>query len=609
MIRPKICNLMKGSNLSSLATTNPLDSARRKVYLRSLPLLFICYIIAYIDRNNVSIAQLTMPNSLPEFTKAVIGTGAGIFFLGYFLLEIPGTLIVERWSASKWICRIMVTWGIIAAMTAFVTKPYHFYTIRFLLGLAEAGFFPGVIVYLTHWFPIKDRARAISIFLIASPIAMIVGNWTSQLMLNIGEDGAPTFFGLRGWQCIFIFWGIPAVIMGIVVVLALTDRPKHAKWLTEDERDALEAELAREKAQHQSAGHMSVMQGLTNPNVLMLCLAYFGVVTGNYGIEIFLPSILEDWYGLGNVTVTYLAMIPSMLVIVGQLGNGWSSDHFHERRWHAILPIIFGALGLIVATLTQGNLVLTMICFTIAATGMKAYMPAFWSLPNMYLTAAAAAGSIGLINSVGNLGGYLGPTVVGNVKTLTGSYDFGLYFLSATCLISAGVIFFMPMVHKRLSDANNKSSKLQVLGVVGTVFAVLFTFSYLWVQNQIKPWGLSKPEVLQLKSGTPDFGKALADSLDDWFAKKPQIRDAVLFRLDSLTSGLKSTKEKHSDASSLKVLVDEQLSKIDDLKKEVQLKKVDEKSKEKKYALTVIQAREKADELVKSLQDELRKLQ
>lgn len=550
-----------------------------------------------------------MPNSLPAFTKAVIGTGAGIFFLGYFLLEIPGTLIVERWSASKWICRIMVTWGIIAAMTAFVTKPWHFYSIRFLLGLAEAGFFPGVIVYLTHWFPTKDRARAISIFLIASPIAMIIGNWTSQLMLEIGEvGGPPAFLGLKGWQCIFIFWGLPAVIMGIVVVLTLTDRPKHAKWLSQAERDALEAELEKEKSQHKSVAHISVLQGLTNPNVLMLCLAYFGVVTGNYGIEIFLPSILEDWYGLGNKTVTYLAMIPSMLVIFGQLGNGWSSDRFRERRWHAILPIVIGALGLIVATATQGNLVLTMICFTIAATGMKSYMPAFWSLPNMYLTAAAAAGSIGLINSVGNLGGYLGPTVVGNVKTLTGSYDFGLYFLSATCLISASVIFFMPYVHKKLTDATNKRAKYQVIGVVGLVFTLLFGFSFFWVRDQIKPWGLAKQEILHLSSSEPGYTGKLADSLEDWFAKKPQIRDAVLFRLDGLVSGLKATKKAQQDDTALAVVIDDGLARIEELKKEVQLKPIDEKTNEKKYSLTVAQAREKADELVRKLQSEFRNL-
>ncbi len=404
--------------VASPADLAALNSARRKVYLRALPLLFVCYIIAYVDRNNVSVAQLTMANTLPEFTKAVIGFGAGVFFWGYFLLEIPGTLLVEKWSASKWICRIMVTWGVIAAMTAFVQTPTHFYIIRFLLGLAEAGFFPGVIVYLTHWFPSRDRARALSIFLIASPIAMIVGNYLSKLMLPIGEEGNALFFGLKGWQCVFIFWGIPAVIMGVIVVLFLTDRPRQAKWLTPEERDALENELERERSARQTVKHVSVLQGLTNPNILMLSLAYFGVVTGNYGVEIFLPAILEDWYGLGTSKVTLLAMIPSAFVILGQLGIGWSSDHFHERRWHAITPIIIGAFGLITATLTQGNLVLTLVCFTIAATGMKAYMPAFWALPNMYLTAAAAAGSIGLINSVGNLGGFFGTNRRGPSKNV-----------------------------------------------------------------------------------------------------------------------------------------------------------------------------------------------
>ncbi len=263
--------------VASPADLAALNSARRKVYLRALPLLFVCYIIAYVDRNNVSVAQLTMANTLPEFTKAVIGFGAGVFFWGYFLLEIPGTLLVEKWSASKWICRIMVTWGVIAAMTAFVQTPTHFYIIRFLLGLAEAGFFPGVIVYLTHWFPSRDRARALSIFLIASPIAMIVGNYLSKLMLPIGEEGNALFFGLKGWQCVFIFWGIPAVIMGVIVVLFLTDRPRQAKWLTPEERDALENELERERSARQTVKHVSVLQGLTNPNILMLSLAYFGL--------------------------------------------------------------------------------------------------------------------------------------------------------------------------------------------------------------------------------------------------------------------------------------------------------------------------------------------
>lgn len=430
-------------------TQAALASARIKVYMRALPILFICYIIAYVDRNNISIAKLTMSKDMPAFDDAVLGFGAGIFFWGYFLLEIPGTLLVERWSARKWICRIMVTWGILAASTAFVKTPMQFYIVRFLLGLAEAGFFPGVIVYLTHWFPSRDRGRALSIFLIASPIAMIVGNGVSRWMLPIGTDQMPPLLGMYGWQWIFVFWGLPAVLMGIVVFFVLTDRPRQAKWLTVEEREALESELEKERALHKVQGHMSVFKGLSNPKVLLLALAYFGVVTGNYGIEIFLPSILTQWYGLKPENVALLVMIPSMLVIFGQLGVGWSSDRFHERRWHAILPIVVGATALLLAPWTRGNLVLTLVCFTVAATGMKSYMPAFWALPNLFLTASAAAGSIGLINSVGNLGGFLGPTVMGAVNKSSGSFVNGLYFLATTCLCSAFIIFTMRFAHTK----------------------------------------------------------------------------------------------------------------------------------------------------------------
>ncbi|MFO0942500.1 MAG: MFS transporter [Pirellulales bacterium] len=585
-----------------------LTSARRKVYLRALPLLFVCYIIAYVDRNNVSVAQLTMPNTLPDFTKAVIGFGSGVFFLGYFLLEIPGTLLVERWSASKWICRIMVTWGFIAALTAFVTKPWHFYTIRFLLGLAEAGFFPGVIVYLTHWFPKRDRARALSIFLVASPIAMIVGNSVSRLMLHYGEDGNPLFMGLKGWQCVFIFWGIPAVILGVLVVFLLTDRPRQAKWLTEEERDALESEIEKGKAD-KSIKHMSVLEGLVNPNVLMLALAYFGVVTANYGIEIFLPAILEDWYALGPSTVTLLAIIPSILVMIGQLGVGWSSDHYQERRWHSMLPIVIGSLGLIFATVTQGNLVLTVVCFTIAATGCKAYMPAFWSLPNMYLTAAAAAGSIGLINSVGNLGGFLGPTVLGFVKTTTGSYDVGIYFLATTCLISVVVIYLMPHIYSRLSQLKG-SSRFVVAGCVAAVGLLLFMGCRWWINEQTKPWGVARIAAIENNPSS----QSLADSLEDWNLRRPKIRDVLSVRLEELATGCKNFVEnppKQVDNLLLPVL-----SQIADqaagLKKELtsRLKEQGEdgKMRDGRYELTLAQGLEKADQIIKDGQVALRQI-
>ena len=404
----------------------------------------------------MAVAKLTMGEDLPAFDSWVFGFGGGIFFLGYFLLEIPGSLIVERWSARKWICRIMVTWGIMAAATAFVTTPMQFYIVRFLLGVAEAGFFPGVIVYLTHWFASKDRARAISFFLIASPIAMIIGPAVSRLFIDIGRthlvDGVsvtnPMLLGLKGWQWIYIFWGIPAVIAGIVVLYYLTDRPRYAQWLTPEERDALEAELAREKALRGSAQHhslLSVLAALASPRVLLLSLAYFGIVTANYGIEFFLPSILTQWYSLEPSHVAYLVMIPSLLVIPGQLFVGWSSDHFHERRWHSVLPVVIGASLLVLSPFTRGNIYLSLICFSIAAAGMKAYMPAFWALPSLFLTSSAAAGSVGMINSIGNLGGFLGPSVMGYVDKNLGSYVYGLYFLSFTSILSAMLIAIMPL--------------------------------------------------------------------------------------------------------------------------------------------------------------------
>ncbi len=596
--------------MSSMALeSSALDSARRKVYLRALPLLFVCYIIAYIDRTNISVAQLNMPKSLPEFTPAVLGFGAGIFFLGYFLLEIPGTLIVERWSASKWICRIMITWGLVASLTAFVTKPWHFYTIRFLLGLAEAGFFPGVIVYLTHWFPKRDRARALSIFLIASPIAMIIGNYLSGLMLPIGEGSTPPFMGLKGWQVIFVVWGIPAVLLGVVVVVLLTDRPKQAKWLTDAERDALEGQLAKEKAEQKDVAHLSVMEGLTNPNVLMLAAAYFGVVTGNYGVEMFLPSILEDWYGYGSLTTTKLAIIPSCLVIIGQLYVGWSSDHFHERRWHAILPIVFGAFGLVGAALTQGNVVLTILCFTIAAAGMKSYMPAFWALPNMYLTAAAAAGSIGLINSFGNLGGWLGPTVIGKVKELTGAYDIGIYFIATTSIVSASIIYLMPVIHRRLSGEFGRAGRLQVLTAMTVIVLSVFFVTSYWVGQQLKPWGPARVVEAATAKDAPAYLNELADSMDEWFNKQTKIRDALKFRLNQLVDGLTSLAKKppsqlsEQQQDELRAVMAESIEKINAFKKELDKK---DDSPNKRYIKPVSKGVEEASELVRSIQTKIR---
>ena len=418
-----------------------LDRARRKAYLRLLPILFFCYMIAYVNRSNVAIAALTMSRDLPGFDNAVIGFGAGVFFAGYFLLEIPGTLLVEKWSARKWISRIMISWGIVAALTACVRRPWEFYTVRFFLGLAEAGFFPGVIVYLTHWFPSRDRARALAWFFVAAPLAQIASPKISNWLLKIGIEGRPPILGWVGWQWVYIAWGIPAVVLGFVVLAMLTDRPGQARWLTADERQALEQELKREKELHHAGRHMTVLEALRNPKVLTLAAAYFFVVAGNYGIEFFLPKIFERWYHLKLDMVTWLVVLPPIGSLIGQILVGWNSDRTKERRLHASLPIFVGAAALgVVALLEAPPLWLIVLLFVVVLTGQKAYMPAFWALPSLFLTEAAAAGSIGLINSVGNLGGWVGPWALGWLEAQTGSFKPGLLVLVASTAISAVII-------------------------------------------------------------------------------------------------------------------------------------------------------------------------
>lgn len=433
-----------------------LASARRKAYRRLLPLLFISYMVAYVDRQNVAVAKLTMMQDLPGFDNAVIGFGFGVFFWGYFLLEVPGTLLVERWSARKWITRIMVTWGLMAALTAFVKTPMQFYVVRFLLGLAEAGFFPGVIVYLTHWFTSLDRARALAIFFVASPLAQIVSPLINQWLLPIGVSpenlanlnmaGAtpiPPWLGLNGWQWIYILWGLPALLMAGVVFIWLTDRPRQAKWLTEEERGALETALENERMATGGARRMSVFQGLCHPRVLLLAVAMFCTVTATYAVESFMPSIINDWYALDIKKLTWMIILPPALAMIAQPATAWSSDHFRERRWHAVAPLLIAASAMACLPVSQGNLPLTVGLFMITLAGCKAYMPAFWSLPNLFLVNAAAAGSIGLINSVGNLGGFAGPAITGALQTSTGSFHASLYWLSGSIVISAALIFII----------------------------------------------------------------------------------------------------------------------------------------------------------------------
>lgn len=437
-----------------------LDRAIAKAYWRLLPVLFLSYIIAYVDRNNVALGKLKMVDDLESFryrTETIFALGQAAFFFGYLLLEIPGTLIVEKWSARKWICRIMITWGIIAALTAAVRKPWQFYLIRFLLGLGEAGFFPGVIVYLTHWFPAQARAKALSLFMIATPVAQFVSPKISYYILRMGTIENRiyyrTLFKLRGWQWMYIFWGLPSIILGIVVFFVLTDRPENAKWLSADECHALENELSREiENRRHHGGHMTLCQALRNIKVLILAGAYFFIVTGNYGVELFLPTILRDWYHLSDSLLTWLLMIPSFGALVGILIIGYSSDRTKERRFHTAIPILLGAIGLALTLIRNQPLVIIIGLFTVTSIGTKAYLPAFWSLPSLFLSESAAAGSIGFINSVGNLGGAVGPILLGVFKDRTGSFYLGIIFLSVSMSLTALIIMTLRFKARQKAD-------------------------------------------------------------------------------------------------------------------------------------------------------------
>ena len=400
---------------------------------RLMPYLFILFVIAYLDRVNVGYAALQMKGDL-SFTDEILGFGAGIFFWGYFLLEIPGGILVEKWSARRWIARIMISWGIVAILMGFVQTKNQFYLLRFLLGLAEAGFFPGVIVYLSHWFRAEDRAKTIGMFLAALPVSNIIGSPMSGLLLNVD------WLGLHGWRWLFIIEGIPAIIFGIITIFYLTDRPHEAAWLPAEEREWLERELAQEHQFKRAANPLRILQAFRHREVIILSVAYFFIVSTHYGFTFWLPSIIKQQSGSSNLRVTLISAIPYCVGFAAILLVGWSSDRTKERRWHTALAILAASLGLFLAVMLRDRFALSVAMFCVAASGIYAYLPGFWSLPTSFLSGTAAAASIGMINSIGNLGGYAGPYVVGYLSTLTGSFLGGLIYLSLSAFVAAVLV-------------------------------------------------------------------------------------------------------------------------------------------------------------------------
>ena len=403
-----------------------------KITLRLIPFMFVLYIVAFLDRVNVGFAALQMNEGL-GFSDTIYGIGAGIFFIGYFIFEIPSNLIMEKVGARIWIARIMLTWGIISSAMFLVSGETSFYILRFLLGVAEAGFFPGMILYLTYWFPARERARRVALFMTAIPISGVFGSPLSGAILTL--DG---FAGLAGWQIMFLAEGIPAVLLGIVVLRFLPDGPDEAGWLETEERSWLRGALERENRIKSEHGEYTTRQALTNGKVWLLSAIYFGVVTSVYGVSLWLPLIIEDLSGFGTFAVGLLGAIPYLAGAIGMVLFAQHSDATGERRWHVAVAAFIATVGLVLTGATASPVV-EMAALTLAALGIYSTLATFWSLPTAFLSGTAAAAGIALINSVGNLGGFVGPYVVGFLSDATGSFYAGLLLLAVLILV-AGVL-------------------------------------------------------------------------------------------------------------------------------------------------------------------------
>ena len=434
------------ASLHETSTTATSTAAlHRKIDLRLLPYLFLLYVVAYLDRVNVSFAAPSLSREL-GFSSGVFGLGAGVFFAGYVLCEVPSNLILRRVGARLWIARIMVSWGLVACCMALVHAPWSFHVLRFLLGVAEAGFLPGIIYYLTLWYPATRRARAVALFMAATPVAGILGGPLSGLLLEMHG-----LLGLSGWRWMFLLEGIPAVLLGFSVLRLLPDGPAHAPWLSAAERVALSSELATEILDDQpaSTGLRRVLATLLrDPRVWLLSLGYFALCVGMYGLVMWMPTLIGEILGpgAGPERVGLLSAIPYLGGALGMVLIGRHSDHTIERRWHTAGPLFLSAAGFLLS-LWPGGLALggawwSLACFTVATIGLWGMLGPFWAIPTNFLSGAAAAGGVALINSVGNAGGFVGPTLVGYVRDATGSHVMGFLFIAAVMVVGGCAILW-----------------------------------------------------------------------------------------------------------------------------------------------------------------------
>jgi ACS family tartrate transporter-like MFS transporter len=422
-------------------TTTQEVATLAKVTRRLVPFLIICYFVAYLDRVNVSFAALTMNHDL-GLSQTAFGFGAGIFFIAYFIFEVPSNLLLERFGARKWIARIMLSWGILSGLMAFIPNIARatglgnettFYLLRVLLGAAEAGFFPGIIFYLTLWFPTEYRARIVGYFMAAIPLSTVIGAPISGLLLYLHGG-----LGLAGWQWLFLIEAVPAIILAGVVFFYLTDRPMDAAWLSADERGWLSEKLLTEQRQREAIRQYTVTEALFNPKVIGLSLVYFGAVATNYGLSFFLPQIVKA-FGLNTFLTTVVSATPYLVGLIGMVWWGRRSDRVAERRFHTAIPLFVAAAGIAIST-ALNDPSLKMIALSVAGFGIFACLPVFWTLPTAFLSGAAAAAGIAVINSIGNLAGFAGPFAMGWIRDHTGSYTGGLLLLAGLGIVATGIV-------------------------------------------------------------------------------------------------------------------------------------------------------------------------
>jgi ACS family tartrate transporter-like MFS transporter len=407
-------------------------STMRKVYLRLLPFAVICYILAYIDRINSSFAALTMRDDL-HMSATDFGFAVGTFYWAYFLFEVPSNVIMEKVGARIWIARIMITWGIFATATAFVTGTTSFAIVRFLLGMGEAGFFPGLILYFTYWFPAKHHARIVSGFLVGLPIAVAAGGPISTGLMELHG-----LFGLKGWQIMFLAEGLPTIVLGIVWYFVTTNRPEQATFLSQQEKDWLTAKIASERKAKEAVRTYSMLESMWNPKVLLLALNYLGIVTASLGMLFFIPQIIKSLGSFTNMQVGWLTMIPYICGGISLVVWGRISDRMNERRWNLLLACVLSTGGLVLAGLTMGSW-WALIGMSLAAMGFYGSKGPFFAMPPMFLSGTALAAGFAWINSIGNIGGFIGPWWIGIMKDATGSFSGGLYGLALLSLVSAVV--------------------------------------------------------------------------------------------------------------------------------------------------------------------------